>query len=62
MLQPGCRIRVYTEERNPEPGSFGYAIDASVWNDRGGVAGLRDKDGKDVSEFRYGNKARVPAP
>lgn len=62
MLQPGHRIRVYTEEKNPEPGSFSYGVDVSVWNDRGGVAGLRDKDGKEVSEFRYGNKARVPAP
>lgn len=61
-LRPGHRIRIYTDVKNPEPGSLSYGIDGSVWSDRGGVASLRDKDGKEMSEFRYGDRARVTAP
>jgi Lamin Tail Domain len=60
ILQPGQRIRVYTDEFHPESGGFNYGIRRPIWNDRGDTAQLRDTAGTVVSDYAYGD--RVPAP
>jgi lamin tail-like protein len=62
ILQPGERIRVYTNEIHPDWGSFSYGINRAIWNDRGDVARLRDSNGNAVSELPYGSKVPVATP
>ncbi len=58
VLQPGQRIRIYTNEVHPEWGGFNYGIGRPIWNDKGDTAELRDPDGKLVSTYGYGTAAR----
>jgi Lamin Tail Domain len=58
ILQPGQRIRVYTNENHPEWGGFNYGSGRPIWNDKGDIAALRDTAGGLVSEYGYGTAAR----
>jgi hypothetical protein len=60
VLQPGQRIRIYTNESHPEWGGFSYGSKRPIWNDKGDLARLRDTSGTVVSEFGYGTKAPTP--
>lgn len=60
ILQPGQRIRVYTNEVHPESGGFNYGIKRPIWNDKGDTAKLRDTAGEVVSAHAYGDHARTP--
>jgi hypothetical protein len=62
VLQPGQRIRIYTNEVHPESGGFSYGIRRPIWNDKGDLAKLRDTAGTTVSEYGYGNRAPAPTP
>ncbi|GIG66859.1 hypothetical protein Pen01_31540 [Phytomonospora endophytica] len=57
VLQPGQRIRVYTNQIHPQWGGFSYGINRPIWNDKGDRAVLRDTDKNSVSEYGYGNRA-----
>lgn len=57
VLQPGQRIRIYTNEIHPEWGGFSYGIKRPIWNDKGDKAVLRDTDKTSVSEYGYGTSA-----
>ncbi|MEO3751463.1 lamin tail domain-containing protein [Streptomyces sp. B6B3] len=59
VLQPGERIRVYTNESHPEWGGHSYGINRPIWNNQGDTALLQNADGDTVSDLPYGNK--VPA-
>ncbi|WP_433272941.1 choice-of-anchor K domain-containing protein [Actinosynnema sp. CS-041913] len=61
VLQPGQRIRIYTNEIHPESGGFSYGSKRPIWNDQGDSAKLRDTNGNLVSKFGYG-KAAQPTP
>ncbi|NBE57116.1 lamin tail domain-containing protein [Streptomyces sp. YC537] len=54
VLQPGQRIRIYTNEVHPEWGGFNYGSGRPIWNDKGDTAHLRDDAGTDVSDYSYG--------
>ncbi|MFJ8645905.1 choice-of-anchor K domain-containing protein [Streptomyces sp. NPDC093546] len=56
-VQPGHRIRVYTNENHPEWGGYTYGFNKAIWNNQGDVARLHDKSGKSVHAFPYGDKA-----
>ncbi|MDJ1132905.1 lamin tail domain-containing protein [Streptomyces iconiensis] len=60
VLQPGQRIRIYTNQNHPEWGGFSYGSGRPIWNDKGDAAKLRDTDGNLVSEHRYGSAAATP--
>ncbi|MGW7271859.1 choice-of-anchor K domain-containing protein [Streptomyces sp. NPDC054864] len=60
VLQPGQRIRIYTNESHPEWGGFSYGSKRPIWNDKGDLARLRDTSGTVVSEYGYGTKAPTP--
>ncbi len=62
VLQPGQRIRIYTNEIHPEWGGFTYGSGRPIWNDKGDTARLRNPDGDAVSEYGYGNQAPAPRP
>lgn len=57
VLQPGQRIRIYTNQVHPQWGGFSYGSGRPIWNDKGELAKLRDTDGNTVSQFGYGDKA-----
>ncbi|TGB10012.1 lamin tail domain-containing protein [Streptomyces sp. MZ04] len=56
-LQPGQRIRVYTNEVHPEWGGYSYGIGRPIWNDKGDTAHLRTADGTVTSNYGYGAMA-----
>ena len=60
ILQPGQRIRIYTNQVHPEWGGFNYGSNRPIWNDKGDTAVLRDTDGNLVSSFAYGAAAPKP--
>ncbi len=57
VLQPGQRIRVYTNEIHPEWGGFSYGSGKPIWNDKGDRAVLKDTGGDTVSTYGYGTAA-----
>ncbi|WP_405098421.1 choice-of-anchor K domain-containing protein [Micromonospora sp. NBC_01412] len=57
VLQPGQRIRIYTNQNHPEWGGFSYGSGRPIWNDKGDLAALRGPDGEVVSTYGYGSKA-----
>ena len=61
VLEPGQRIRVYTNEMHPGYGGFSYGSKRSIWNDKGDTARLHDANGHQVSEFPYGDRAPAGA-
>jgi len=60
VLQPGRRIRTYTNEVHPEWGGFSYGSKRPIWNDKGDSAQLRDPNNNVVSEYGYGSKTPKP--
>lgn len=54
VLQPGQRIRIYTNEVHPEWGGYLYGSGRPLWNDKGDTARLRDTDDTVVSDYSYG--------
>ncbi|MEV0677675.1 lamin tail domain-containing protein [Actinosynnema sp. NPDC050436] len=60
-LQPGQRIRIYTNEVHQETGGFSYGSGRPIWNDQGDAAELRDTNKNLVSRLAYG-KAAQPSP
>lgn len=62
VLQPGQRIRVYTNEIHPDWGGFSYGSRRPIWNDKGDLARLRGADGQVVSEHGYGTRTPPAQP
>lgn len=58
VLQPGQRIRVYTNQVHPEWGGFSYGSGKPIWNDKGDNAALRDTSGNLISGYGYGAAAK----
>ncbi len=56
VLQPGQKIRVYTNEVHPESGGFSFGSSRPIWNNGGDIAELYDADGQLVSRYAYGSK------
>jgi hypothetical protein len=52
-LKPGASVRVYTNEIHKETGGYSYGSGKAIWNNRGGLAVLKDGKGKKVCEFKY---------
>jgi hypothetical protein len=60
VLQPGERMRVYTNQVHPQWGGHSFGINRPIWNNQGDTALLQNADQQTVSEYPYGNK--VPTP
>ncbi|MCC8250646.1 lamin tail domain-containing protein [Saccharothrix luteola] len=57
VLQPGQRIRIYTNQVHSQWGGFSYGKGRPIWNDQGDTAKLRDTNGNLISQLGYGNAA-----
>jgi len=56
VLQPGEKIRVYTNEVHPETGGFSFGLGNAIWRNSGDAAELYDLDKQLVSRYTYGNQ------
>ena len=52
-IKPGGSVRVYTNEIHKETGGYSYGSGKAIWNNRGGLAVLKDSSGKKLGEFKY---------
>mmetsp|Transcript_30523 Transcript_30523/g.56396 ORF Transcript_30523/g.56396 Transcript_30523/m.56396 type:complete len:218 (-) Transcript_30523:196-849(-) len=52
-IKPGASVRVYTNEIHKETGGYSYGSGKAIWNNRGGLAVMKDSKGKKVCEFKY---------
>lgn len=55
-IQPGQKIRVYTDQVHPETGGFSFGSRSAIWANKGDAGELIDASGAVVSTFSYGNK------
>lgn len=53
VVAPGQSVRVYTNEIHKETGGYSFGSGKALWNNKGGLAVLRDAQGKKVGEFKY---------
>lgn len=56
-LKPNASIRIYTNEIHPESGGYSFGSGKALWNNKGGLAVLKDSNGKKLGEFKYPAKA-----
>eukprot|EP00566_Odontella_aurita_P016944 CAMPEP_0113548116 /NCGR_PEP_ID=MMETSP0015_2-20120614/12721_1 /TAXON_ID=2838 /ORGANISM="Odontella" /LENGTH=255 /DNA_ID=CAMNT_0000448723 /DNA_START=144 /DNA_END=911 /DNA_ORIENTATION=+ /assembly_acc=CAM_ASM_000160 len=52
-LKPGASVRVYTNEIHKETGGYSFESGKALWNNNGGLAVLKDANGKKITEFKY---------
>src|SRR5262249_6478467 len=55
-IQPGQKIRVYTNETHADTGGFSFGSSSAIWANKGDAAELLDASGTVVSTFAYGNR------
>jgi hypothetical protein len=53
LIKPNQSIRIYTNEVHMETGGYTYRSGKALWNNRGGLAVMRDANGKKICEFKY---------
>ncbi len=56
QLQPGEKIKVYTNETHPESGGFSFGSANAIWGNSGDVAELYDADKQLVARYTYGDQ------
>eukprot|EP00535_Pseudo-nitzschia_heimii_P006064 CAMPEP_0197183810 /NCGR_PEP_ID=MMETSP1423-20130617/8444_1 /TAXON_ID=476441 /ORGANISM="Pseudo-nitzschia heimii, Strain UNC1101" /LENGTH=222 /DNA_ID=CAMNT_0042634445 /DNA_START=52 /DNA_END=720 /DNA_ORIENTATION=- len=52
-IQPNASVRVYTNEIHKETGGYSYGSGRALWSNKGGVAVLKDGNGKKLGEYKY---------
>ena len=52
-LGPGKTVRVYTNEIHKETGGYSYGSGKAIWSNNGGLAVMKDGNGKKVCEYKY---------
>lgn len=52
-LKPNQSVRIYTNEIHKETGGFSFGSGKAIWNNQGGLAVLKDANGKKLGEFKY---------
>ncbi|MDT3397362.1 lamin tail domain-containing protein [Streptomyces sp. B1866] len=52
-IQPGRRVRVYTDTVHRQYGGYSYGVGSPVWNHEGDTALLEDADGNTVSVLPF---------
>ena len=53
IIKPGSSVRVYTNEIHKETGGYSFGSGKAIWNNKGGLAVLRDAKGGKLGEFKY---------
>lgn len=52
-LKPGASVRIYTNEVHKETGGYSFGSGKAIWNNRGGLAVMRDNNGQKLFEYKY---------
>jgi hypothetical protein len=52
-LKPGQSVRVYTNEIHKETGGYSFGSGKAIWNNKGGLAVLKDGKGQKLGEYKY---------
>ena len=53
VIKGGESVRVYTNEIHKESGGYSFESGKAIWNNKGGLAVLKDGSGKKIGEFKY---------
>jgi len=53
LLKPGASVRVYTNEIHKESGGYSFGSGKAIWSNNGGLAVLKDANGKKIAEYKY---------
>jgi Lamin Tail Domain len=53
IIKPGQSLRIYTNEIHKETGGYSFGSGKAIWNNRGGLAVLKDFKGTKLGEFKY---------
>ena len=52
-IKPDTSVRIYTNEIHKETGGYSFGSGKAIWNNKGGLAVLKDSTGKKLGEFKY---------
>jgi hypothetical protein len=52
-VKPSSSVRIYTNEIHKETGGYSYGSGKAIWNNNGGLAVLKDSNGKKLGEYKY---------
>eukprot|EP00978_Attheya_sp_CCMP212_P020807 scaffold60102_cov53-Attheya_sp.AAC.5 len=52
-IKPSSSVRLYTNEIHKETGGYSYGSGKALWNNNGGLAVLKDSNGKKLGEYKY---------
>jgi hypothetical protein len=53
IIKPGSSFRVYTNEIHRETGGFSFGSGKAIWSNNGGLAVIKDSNGKKLGEYKY---------
>jgi hypothetical protein len=53
VVPPGKAVRIYTNEIHTDTGGYSFKSGKAIWNNKGGLAVLKDAKGKKVMEYKY---------
>ncbi|GAX24827.1 hypothetical protein FisN_6Hh404 [Fistulifera solaris] len=53
VIAPGASVRIYTNEIHKETGGYSFNSKKAIWNNKGGLAVLKDATGKKLGEYKY---------
>lgn len=53
VLKPGASVRIYTNEIHKETGGYSFGSGKAIWSNSGGLAVLKDANGKKIMEYKY---------
>mmetsp|Transcript_977 Transcript_977/g.904 ORF Transcript_977/g.904 Transcript_977/m.904 type:complete len:190 (+) Transcript_977:92-661(+) len=59
VLKPNQSARIYTNEIHKETGGYSWGSGKALWSNNGGLAVMKDNNGKKIMEYKY--KPVVPA-
>jgi hypothetical protein len=52
-IPPGKSVRIYTNEIHKETGGYSFGSGKAIWNNKGGLAVLKNAKGQKLGEFKY---------
>jgi len=52
-IKPGSSVRIYTNEIHKETGGYSFGSGKALWSNNGGLAVLKDSNGKKLGEYKY---------
>mmetsp|Transcript_28525 Transcript_28525/g.61140 ORF Transcript_28525/g.61140 Transcript_28525/m.61140 type:complete len:202 (+) Transcript_28525:105-710(+) len=53
LIKPNSSVRIYTNEIHKETGGYSWGSGKALWSNKGGLAILKDSNGKKLGEYKY---------